>query len=233
MRKLASCGQCAGIGILVIGVFLLQSCAGTRKDSVDHIEPVSGVSTRDHVILGSFPEVRRETHLPDQYGESTVRAAKVDGLKLEADLVISAVTIRPRTEVREGPGVEFNLSASVLPASERVLVYELVGSWRRIVSPGRGVKGWVHRGTLRFEYHDAKKKPDLAGTKVTISPLLLPLVFAARPVTQVYRYPGLEPLRTAIPAGAQFYMLKESNGRKLIWLTETNSVVWVKSGEML
>jgi hypothetical protein len=170
--------------------------------------------------------------MPTRFEDSAARAAAVKELALELALVVSAVTVRPRTEVREGPGVEFNVSDTVLPAGDRVLVYELVGPWRRIVSPTRGVRGWAHRGTLRFDRPGAEGRGDLK-LKVKVRPALLPMVFAHHTVTQVYRYPGLEPLKTAIPAGSSFYLLKQVEGRKLIWLTETNSVVWVKSEEML
>ena len=103
------------------------------------------------------PVVRAVTDLPAQYDKTSSVLADVETLQVGGDLVSSATTIRPRTEIRTGPGIEFNLSDFVLNAGERVIVYELVGAWRRIVSPARGIRGWAHRGTLRFDRHDSEK----------------------------------------------------------------------------
>jgi len=216
--------------ILGSGVLLFSSCHHPEKTGSSLGSEAADAAAASYVTLGLTPEVLTETRLPQRFGDSAARAAKVESLTLEAELVRSAVTVRPRTEVREGPGVAFLLSEALLPAGERVLVYELVGVWRRIVAPGRGVRGWVHRGALRFDRH--AERPRDAKLKLSVSPTLLPLVFAARPVTQVYLYPGLQPTKTEIPAGSAFFLLKEASGRKLIWLSETNSVVWVNAKEM-
>lgn len=206
--------------------YFLTSCVSSSPVKIDQQPIATGVQ------LGRFPVVIQKTILPQSYGESHGRAAGVEVLSVGFELVDSAVTVRPRTEVRVGPGVEFELTDAVLSEGERVLVYGLVGSWRRIVSTVGGVRGWAHRGSLRFDRHNAKTLRE-SGQKLSVKPTLLPLVFAHKTVVQILQYPGLEPLNTFIPQGKSFYLLKEESGRKLIWLTETNSVAWVKAEDML
>jgi|GEM_PF-3504268 len=214
---------------LIVGV--LNSCVSSGKTQSPQ-DAVASATRSGRTVLGPRPEVRTRTELPEAFGDSAALTSDVKDVALNLDLVVSAVTVRPRTEMRAGPGVEFEVSDSVLDSGERVLVYELIGSWRRIVSPSRGVRGWVHRGSLRFDHHNAKTLRE-AKAKVSIRPDLLPMVFSHHSVKRVYRYPDLEPLQTLIPPGKYFYLLRENEGRKLIWLVETNSVVWIKSEEML
>ena len=222
--------QIASIEML-LAVAMASGCVSKPTKTDTSIDSIYSKTNTAHVELGKNPDVKAESNLPLRFDELPRDIAGVESLLISLELVDSAHTVRPRTEVRTGPGVEFELVDEVLREGERVLVYDLVGSWRRIVSPTRGIRGWAHRGTLRFDRHEQVEVYD-KNTKVRIQPKLLPMVFANQIVLRVFGFSTLKPINTTIPRGRSFHLLKEHSGRKLIWLPETNSVVWVRSEEM-
>lgn len=159
--------------------------------------------------------VRAETVLPERFG---VETREIPLLVPERLLNESEVT-RPRAEVRSGPGSQFELTDEVLPQGAKVIVFSQVGVWRKVLVPSSGRKGWVHQQAL------AEPRPTKA--PLPLDARELPTVLALRPVEEAKSFPARESRAVAIPKGTMFRSLMDSGNETLVWLPETNSVLWL------
>jgi hypothetical protein len=130
------------------------------------------------------------------------------------------VVERKRAEVREGPGVQFALKEKVLLEGDRVILFERVGVWRRVLSQRREVKGWVHFRAL---------KPSNAALEdqITLPSDDLPTVIAIKPVRLATTFATDKIIEVSIPKGTMFRSLTHRNSKVLVYLLPTKSVIWL------
>lgn len=140
-------------------------------------------------------------------------------------LLISRV-IRPRAEVREGPGINFSLSDRILEEDDRVIVFEVHGVWTKILSIKSWESGWVHAQVL--------SPPELNKKQMTINFARFPTVLAVRPLNYVGAFTSGDTIKLdeIIPKGKLFRALQVTNEKTLIWMAENNSIVWIKGRDM-
>lgn len=130
-----------------------------------------------------------------------------------------ALIKRPKAELRQGPGLHFELEENLLPQGTRVFIIERSAFWRRVFAPDLKIWGWVHRKTLRM----AEQKDAL----LTVNPRGLPKVFAARPIETAYNFGNLSELKVSIPKGAGFLKVRERGDKVLVILPDTRSLLWL------
>ncbi len=140
------------------------------------------------------------------------------------DLFDESFIIRPRAELRTGPGTQFPLNEQVLSNETKVLVFERLGVWRRVLAYETNVSGWVHHQTL------APTAPNENG--IALSPSDLPNLVVLRRVTKVFLNPDFHPKKVDIPRGWVFNWLCRRNKKYLVWIKETNSVVWLSEEDV-
>lgn len=140
-------------------------------------------------------------------------------------LLVSQV-IRPLAEVREGPGVNFSLTDRILEVGEQVIVFEEHGVWSKIISVKKWESGWVHVRAL--------SKPALNRKRMVINFARFPTVLAMKPLNYVRSFVGGDSvkLEEIIPRGKQFRALQVTENKTLIWMSENNSIVWIKGRDM-
>ena len=162
----------------------------------------------DPMVVTSKPTARR-ARPPRPIVASTIVPEIFNG---------SLVT-RPRAEVREGPGAEFMLQDDLLTQGTQVLVFSRIGVWLKVLVPTSGQKGWVHRQAV------SSARP--SDHTVNLDMNRLPTVLAIREVDMAKTFPGQSDIRVNIPKGAMFRSLMENEWGTLVWLAETNSVMWM------
>jgi hypothetical protein len=159
------------------------------------------------------------TILPERF--SSTLPEKLDAALRSVPKAMLAVAevVRPRAELREGPGAEFMLHDAMLAQGTHVLVFSRVGVWQKVLVPGSWQKGWIHRQAL------SEIRPSERAMHIDMS--RLPTVLAVREVEKARAFPSLSEVRVEIPRGSMFRSLKESDWGTLVWLPETNSVMWM------
>jgi hypothetical protein len=159
------------------------------------------------------------TALPRAFPMELRRDADVT-LTVPPGMLQVAVVERPRAELRQGPGGQFDLADVVLGKGTPVVVLEQVGVWCKVLTAGRApVGGWAHAQALG--------EIALSRAPIQLDASRLPTVLAAHLVPSVESYPGRERVATAIPRGALFRSLLVGEVDALVWLPETDSVMWI------
>ncbi|MCX6108901.1 MAG: hypothetical protein NTZ90_04765 [Proteobacteria bacterium] len=127
--------------------------------------------------------------------------------------------VRPRAEVRTGPGSAYELADVVLVQGKQVIETASHGVWRKVLVLGTWQHGWVHQQTL------AVSQP--RGNVVRVAMAQLPMVLVIRPVNVARGFTQKEPLAVSIPRGIQFRELRREAAASLVWLAQTNSAIWL------
>lgn len=167
--------------------------------------------------------IKRDTVLPPSFAQ-TLPDAGERRLLVPAEMLTVSEIVRPKAEVRGGPGVQFELADKVLVQGTAVLVFDKVGVWRKIVVMATSQTGWVHAQTL------AEPKP--SDVPMLVDPRRLPTVLAMREVEQVRSFPAQNPVKTKVPKGAMFRSLMYADAGTLVLLPETNSVMWISGKDV-
>ncbi len=158
------------------------------------------------------------TRLPEAFGKPLI-SGKPGLLQVPAGMLLVSEIARPRAELRTGPGIQFELADKILTQGTSVILFMKVGVWAKVIVPGSWQSGWVHAQTL------AEAKPN-AGP-ITIDMNRLPTVLALHPVAAVASFPEQAKLLVEIPKGAMFRSLRFAENDALIYLPDTNSVMWM------
>lgn len=144
---------------------------------------------------------------------------KASNLQIPANFLNMAHIIRPMAQVREGPGSQFKLKDNWLSQNEEVIVFNRFGAWQKIIAVNKLFSGWVHHKVLGAVIPNAKP--------ITIPLDLLPTVFSVRLIRKGYLNPSLETVSLNIPKGRPFAAFQINERRSLVWLEDTNSVIWL------
>ena len=165
------------------------------------------------------PIVKQSTVLPGQFvrgvGEETTQT---EVLQIPGSLIRMARVIRPQAELREGPGTQFPLNDELLRHGDRIFVFDQLGVWQKVIVEKTGQRGWLHNKTI--------EENRLVGT-VAVPRLKVPTVIVLETISQAYQYPDEKPVEVKIPRGAVFYTFRRELDKRLVWIAETNSVIWL------
>jgi SH3-like domain-containing protein len=200
----------AGLGLLA-----LLGCDGSPAQ-----EPVgAGARPAAQRKAPAAVSLRADTVLPKAF-ERTLPAEPQGPVVVPAGLLLVSSVVRPRAEVRSGPGIQYELADNVLEQGAKVLTFARVGVWQKVVVIGTWQKGWVHSGALSAQAPSA--------APLTVDMRRLPTVTVVHDVETVQAYRVANPpLKVAIPRGAQFRSLRLAAADTLVWLPQTNSVMWM------
>ena len=159
------------------------------------------------------------TIVPETFNRMIATSAEQKPRAIPKSMVALAEVTRPRAEVREGPGGEFRLQDDLLTQGTRILVFSRIGVWLKVLVPESGQKGWVHRQAV------SAARP--SEHTVNLDMNRLPTVLAVREIELAKTFPAQTDIRVHIPKGAIFRSLMENEWGTLVWLAETNSVMWM------
>ena len=162
--------------------------------------------------------VKNQTILPDPFIPE-VGEEQFSHLIIPSELIQVGVVVRPRAEVREGPALHFSVQDNILTKGERVIEFQRVDVWSRIIAVKSGQRGWVHHQTLGRDHH--------APREIEIETILLPNVFTAVEDARVYDYPSQRAVKARIPRGRALRLLLQGRSRAIVWIAETNAVMWI------
>jgi SH3-like domain-containing protein len=177
-------------------------------------QPVSEpLANEQHRILS------RPTELPAWIAEAYDPEKLTDQVDIDRELLDVAKISRPKALLRLGPGVQFPVQSQILVEGDIVLIFDAVGVWKKVVQPETHIAGWVHMETLVDSASSSKA--------IGLQTASLPTVFAMRDIQKVYKYPDRQAVAVKIPKGAMFKLLKKDGDAALIWLAQSNSVIWV------
>lgn len=193
-----------------VTILALVACQTTEA------EPKVAKRSKPKAVVSEV--LKAETDLPEAFGKP-LSASKSGLVQVPSGMLLVSEIARPRAELRTGPGIQFELADKILTQGTKVLVFMKVGVWSKIIVPGSWQQGWVHGQTL------AEAKPN--DRAMTIDMNRLPTVLALRPIDQVETYPAQAKVPVAIPKGAMFRSLRFAENEALIWLPDTNSVMWM------
>lgn len=173
-----------------------------------------------------YSRVRASTVLPSSFPRQTSQFVRKSSssLRVPAEMIDFRVVVRPKTGLRTGPGTQYELKDKFLLLGDSVLVFERLDVWCKIQTPDMRRNGWVHCQSL--------KKEKFRGSFLSLDSQRLPAVFAIRDIGQVYDYAAKRRVSVKIPRGSMFTLLSVRNGRKLVLLRETASVMWVSEKDM-
>ena len=128
---------------------------------------------------------------------------------------------RSDVAVRVGPSPRFAPIEKEFAYGEAVVVLIKQGFWRKVSGVEREINGWVHFRRLSPLERPLKK--------VEMSLRNIPMVFATRNVSKVFRMTDKSIFTTYIPKGRGFPLVNSNDGRYLIWIAETRDLAWVDS----
>jgi hypothetical protein len=170
--------------------------------------------------LATRAQIQSVTILPVDFSNTNLAHLGKELVTIPKSLLSYSYIQRPRAEFRSGPGSEFDLLDSTLEGHDKVIIFDTIGVWSKVISPRLGISGWVHRKALASDL-----EADSAEIEVAVK--LLPTVIAIEAIDHVYSYGDLGNAAVSITRGTQFIALRKVKGRTLVWLTETNSVAWI------
>ena len=128
---------------------------------------------------------------------------------------------RVRAELREGPGSQFKLQGKWLQRGDKVIVFNRVAAWYKVLTIQSKKQGWMHYKALGSFYYSDRP--------TALSVHLLPRVFSIRKISSVYLNPSKTQVAVNIPKGRAFAALQIDQRRTLVWVRETDSVLWLNS----
>jgi hypothetical protein len=163
-------------------------------------------------------QIQPKTILPDDFTENLTPGT--DLVIIPRNLLTRSYVSRSRADLRSGPGSEFELLDSTLEENDKVVIFDTIGVWSKIVSLRLGISGWIHGQALAED-----RETNGVGIKFPVR--LLPTVIAIESIGHVYSYGDSIKTPVLIKRGTQFIALRKINGRTLVWLTKTNSVAWI------
>lgn len=160
--------------------------------------------------------------IPEKFSPASSIKKRFEQIIFPVEFFDESEIVRPRAELRSGPGVQFPLKEDVLTKGTKVILFERLGVWQKVLAyEGKGdrISGWVHYQTIKDSY-----KSQL---EMTISVRDLPSLVVARKISKVYTNPSFDLKKVEIPRGKVFNWLCRRNKKYLIWIAETNSVAWL------
>jgi hypothetical protein len=200
------------LSAILMGVLALAGCQ-TPEGETAASRPAPAKRHR-----ASAATVEAATKLPENFGKP-LGSGKPGVVRVPAGMLMVSEIARPRAELRTGPGIQFELADSILTQGTRVIQFMKVGVWAKVIVIGTWQSGWVHGQTL------AEAKPNTRA--ITIDTNRLPTVLALHPVGSVASFPDQAKLAVDIPKGAMFRSLRFADNDALIYLPDTNSVMWM------
>ena len=175
---------------------------------------------------GAYPEepvqqaeVQPATVLPATFSTTFDPDKRPKSIAVPANLINVGKVVSKRAALREGPGIQFELFDEILPLNTEVLIFDKLGVWQKVIVMGSWQAGWLHEKML------ARSK--LRQTSVNLEVRRLPTVFAMTQIEKAMTYPEGKEVAVSIPKGAIFKTIKLEGRRSLVWLAQTNSVMWL------
>ncbi len=168
-------------------------------------------------------KIQSTTTIPESFGNSN---ALIDARTLLVpDRALALVkTVRNQVEVREGPGLAFQLKDEILPRNKTLIVVERSKKWVKVVEPVRNTTGWVHQQAI------ARIPPK--GQHHAVATNVLPKAFAVAPIKRLYDYQDGIPIDVNIPKGSRFIRVREDNERSLVIIPQTTSLGWLNKKDI-
>jgi len=176
---------------------------------------------RSSLLNQSKFSIKSTTKVPEHFLEQVETKSR---LEIPQGMLELWQINREQVEVREGPGVDFELKVSLLDYGENVIITARKGVWRKFLSLDTKIRGWIHYRRLS----PLEKKID----SIVIPVKNLEKVFAIRDVNKVYSYGDNKQQSVHIPKGRGFPFMKQKGDKNLVWIYETNSVAWVLDSEV-
>ncbi|MBM4250858.1 MAG: hypothetical protein FJ146_02705 [Deltaproteobacteria bacterium] len=140
-------------------------------------------------------------------------------------VVMTSRVARPRAEMRVGPGSHFELLDVFLQRDTEVVILSQHGVWRKILPIHDGPVAWVHSQAL--------SRAKLNTHSIHLRSQRLPVVQVVHDTDKVWLY-GQNALAAAqVSRGTMFRTLRLTDHGALVWLAETNSVVWLSRKDVL
>lgn len=206
------------LGYLLILLLISLSCATPAKFAPE-------VAERQDSIKPLVTSIEAKTIIPRSFDRQPISLDPSHLVKIPKQLLSAAMIVRPRAELRMGPGSTFDLLDSILEENDKVMIFDTIGVWSKIVSLRLGIGGWVHKKVLALD----ESAPD---SNIEVATKLLPTVIAIEAVTHMYSYGDLAKIPVRIGKGSQFIALRKIGGRTLVWLADTNSVAWISEEQV-
>lgn len=205
MRSLLAC---AALGLALSGC-----------QTMDERRPDRKVAAARAAARQAPPAIIPTTIVPERFTSTLPRKIAPLPRAIPRSMLAVAEVVRPRAELREGPGADFMLHDALVAQGTRVIVFGRVGVWQKVLIPGSWQMGWAHRQAL------SEIRPSERAINIDMN--RLPTVLAIRAVESARAFPSLSELRVEIPRGSIFRSLMENDWGTLVWLPETNSVIWM------
>ncbi len=144
-------------------------------------------------------------------------------LEMDSHLVDIHKVVRPIAEIRVGPGVHFPIQDQTIGKGEIIVVMEKLKHWVKVYTPFRSLTGWVHQKTIQ-------STPYQKNLKIPFQKL--PSVFVIKNLTKLIDYHSKKPTIIKAAKGAFFKSLKKEKSLTLIYIPQSNSIAWIKSGDI-
>jgi len=142
-------------------------------------------------------------------------------LMIPSNMLLIYKIIRSGTPMRQGPRVSLPIYNRILQKNDYVVFFEELGVWRKVLAIRHKQIGWVHHQTIR--------KSSYPSLFLKLSSSQLPIVMTTKKLHYLYNYPDGRKRNIFIPDGKIFLVLNKKNRRSLLWVAETNSVMWLNS----
>lgn len=200
--------------ILFCTLFLLACRSLDGSGPFAHEDPSSGLAVQAVTVLPSAMKKGHHGLLP-----VSLDRPEVEVLQVPPGLVLLGEVMRPRAYLRRGPGTQFEVGDQLLPKGSQVLIQTEVGAWKKVQVLRDGQIGWIHTRAL------AASKPNETPLRIAFKNLLT--VSTMKMVRSGESYPSRERLPLSIPKGTIFTSLRSNREGHLVWLSTTNSVLWL------
>ncbi|MCX6105697.1 MAG: SH3 domain-containing protein [Proteobacteria bacterium] len=196
----------------LVGCAALVGCLGKISSSSD------AMSSESPTHLKSL------TLLPTSFS-SKLSAEPVAKAEVPPQMLLISQVVRPHAEMRVGPGTQYELLDATLDRGADAIVLAQHGVWLKILPVISGASGWVHRQAL--------SRPRLNVQPFSLSLQRLPTIQVVHDTNLVWDFPSSKQWHVMIPRGAMFRQLRLNGNGALVWLPETNSVMWLSRKDVL
>lgn len=207
------------IFIFALPLVLLQySCL-----TPEQVEPT--VITVPAKTIVSVPTKSDFSHEEAAQPPKKVKTEIEQPIRFEVAVLDARKIVRPRVEIREGPGAAYFIEDTILEKGELVVVLEKYFRWRKVLAVEKKVEGWVHEKTLSQD-NVTKGTPQISLNH-------FPSIFPRVNLKRVFDYRTNKKIPYEIPRGKNLRKLRQDKNRVLIFIEETHSVAWLREGDVI
>ena len=165
-----------------------------------------------------------DAKIPEIYNPKMIDQLADSRLAFPPGMLDMAKINRSAAELRSGPSTDFTVLPSLLPNGSEFVVIQKSDRWLFGTTPDSKLPGWLHT--------EAANPIGLNDVEIVLPAALLPKVFAKVEILHGWSFPSQSKIDLKIPAGSVFRSFATRKRKILVWIPDSNGILWLPKNKM-